>query len=57
MVPHSLGRGDLREQFREMFVVGEGYYLMSDVLEETEAQKVRVLALCFMAAMTENPDD
>ena len=57
MVPYSLGRRDLREQFWETFVEGEGYFLMSDVLREPEAQKVRVLALCFMAAMTENPDD
>ena len=53
-VSYSLMRPDLREQFREMLVEGEGYYLMSDVMPEDEAQEVRVLALCFMAAIADS---
>ena len=54
-VPYALGRHDLREDFRSWFVEGEGYYMMQDVMPEPEAQRVRVLALCFMAAMSERP--
>jgi hypothetical protein len=52
----SFQRVDLRGQFYETFVHGEHYTLISDVVvPESEAQKVRVLALCFMAAITERP--
>lgn len=48
-------RGDLRLEFRAIFVEPDDYFIMTDILSEHEAQEVRVLALCFMAAMAETP--
>ena len=46
-------RLDLREQFREHFVMGEDYFLISNVCDsEEEAKNVRILCLCLLAAIT-----
>lgn len=55
-VSYSFERHDLRAKFQELFVDGEGYRMIQDVMPEPEAQKVRTLALCFMAAMVEAGD-
>ncbi len=45
-----------RQAFRDIFVAGEPFYLLTDLLPIDEAQDWRVLALCFMAAMVEAGD-
>lgn len=52
----SFQRPDLRTLFHATFVEGEGYRMMCDEMEAEEAQRVRVLALCFLAAMLEAGD-
>lgn len=52
-----MNRPDLEAVFKEYFVIGEGYYLIEGVCDSLdEARNVRVLALCFMAAMVEAGD-
>lgn len=49
----NIHRADLKAEFYDHFVNQE-YYLMGYVCDsETEATQVRILALCFMAAIVE----
>lgn len=52
----TIQRPDLTAAFRDVFVAGK-YYVMDDVCDgPKETKAVRILALCFMAAMVEAGD-
>ena len=46
-----LDRLDLKAEFYDIFV-NEKYHLMHEIMPIEEAQKIRVLALCLMAAIS-----
>lgn len=53
-VRYGLNRPDLKDEFRDWFLFEKSWsYLVSDEMNDTDAQHWRVTALCFMAAIAE----